>query len=1119
MLGIFGQNLAGQDLAKQAWQLEAKGDAAEARAQLQRAAEARPNDPLALQAYAEFLDHHRDQATRESYEKLRQLLGRNGASVAERTKVARRLVELDLIAGDREAAEKHLEEFRSLGGNGLSLPASAAPTGSNFIEIPGPLRSFARMAAVSPDISAEDVMGALAHNVVLNGYSASHGSESLEPTEYLKLVIRYLSQAREIEKLAGPDKVLTLEMCESSQTGDLLRILGYRMRGACGSDLTLETVNPSRAFLTIDSGFPLSTLEAALRTNRPFKLDYHPARVPILFAADYWQPAGAQKPVDFIDYFLGDPATCRLYSAMSALDPDTADQFRTDMPASKAKIYAHVLDFFGSMFELRDGRALVPGGARSEKAWNDLVGVSPERGAAFFEKLVEKDDGWLASYYDSLARINGPVQAYLAEPERLKRFYTAMRGRVTSPGPARPVFRANTDLVLLTTRMRMDPDGKPHLPGGLDVWKNLFAGKTQAKYDPKLAKAAPGWKDSEEVIEAMFGMSRKVVENEALKIFMALTDIERNRAKPLDTNTVDLLVRDFKAMGAQYPLFAEAPSLSDATIVGYMDAAHGVQQIRDVVLRADAAGMMQSLASFWQMFVRQRSIADSGADASLAAIMQPFAKIQGQRDVFDAGQKGVRKLLEAAQAPATGSVQDHMMDLLAGTKAVGDTGLSDAHQQMIQDMTRVFEAQRLVSLDTIFGLADRLENAGAGQKLDPKATATLAGRITEIQLPRTALTTRERTEQSTGYYTDRHIEAERKLNLRSAIDKAGADPQKLQDVRGSLAPVLRDTLVGLNYVHYAPPGAQVLFTNPAFVRSHDFYGTLDHQRTWLTTDVLGSGWPSNAGGRLVGSLIALPYALAECEQNFLIPTREQALIWGDLVPQMILSAVVPRWWDVTPSQLHWVGLNMNYAETLMAEAALNEGGRRRLLAVLDRHAPPSRLKKVERLLAAGDVRGAVENVVPSEMYLVARELSASDRDSGLAEEMRRMETEDGAELSPRAISHAFGTPKPLLSTSYEPALLNLRTFPTLMGYSSRILAESWESNLLYYGALADELHMQPAEMNLRVPEWTQQTVEHIFATHLEDWPALLRSLRLVGDDARQKARKAFSETNKAVALN
>ena len=45
-------------------------------------------------------------------------------------------------------------------------------------------------------------------------------------------------------------------------------------------------------------------------------------------------------------------------------------------------------------------------------------------------------------------------------------------------------------------------------------------------------------------------------------------------------------------------------------------------------------------------------------------------------------------------------------------------------------------------------------------------------------------------------------------------------------------------------------------------------------------------------------------------------------------------------------------------------------------------------------------------------------------------------------------------------------------------------------------------------LNVLVPAWTQQTVEQIFATHLEDWPALLRSLRLVGDDVRRESAQA-----------
>ena len=80
----------------------------------------------------------------------------------------------------------------------------------------------------------------------------------------------------------------------------------------------------------------------------------------------------------------------------------------------------------------------------------------------------------------------------------------------------------------------------------------------------------------------------------------------------------------------------------------------------------------------------------------------------------------------------------------------------------------------------------------------------------------------------------------------------------------------------------------------------------------------------------------------------------------------------------------------------------------------------------------------------------------------------------------RHLARIFGSPKPTLANSFQPELLNLRTFPTLMGYSSRILAESWESNLLYFGALADEIHAAPAELNVLVPEWTQQTVEADF---------------------------------------
>src|SRR6202041_1433403 len=100
---------------------------------------------------------------------------------------------------------------------------------------------------------------------------------------------------------------------------------------------------------------------------------------------------------------------------------------------------------------------VVPG---SPKSWASLAGSQPSNPGPFFEKVLTTDDGWLAGYFDALMRLgDGPVRNYLTEPERLRRFYEALRGKVTSPGPARPVFRATSDLLLLTTSLRLDRDG------------------------------------------------------------------------------------------------------------------------------------------------------------------------------------------------------------------------------------------------------------------------------------------------------------------------------------------------------------------------------------------------------------------------------------------------------------------------------------------------------------------------------------------------------------------------------------------------------------------------------------------------------------------------------------
>jgi len=430
------------------------------------------------------------------------------------------------------------------------------------------------------------------------------------------------------------------------------------------------------------------------------------------------------------------------------------------------------------------------------------------------------------------------------------------------------------------------------------------------------------------------------------------------------------------------------------------------------LFRADLVGSVQSLISLWQILVRQGTIPDKQADAAFAGIVSTYTTVRNDRDLFDAGRKGVKLLLAAAPAPAGSATQpqQRLIELLAGASVSDD---AEVRGQVEQEIGRILEAQRIVSLDTLFQLADHIEAVAKGEKLNPAIVNRLASRISEIQLPRSALSSMEKNAMGFGYWTEKHIDNQRKLNLRAAIEKAGADAEKVRDVRGQMAALLRDSLLALSYAYYAPPGAQILYTNPVFVRSHDFIGMQGTSHTWRPTELYGTGWPSNGGGRLVGSLSTLPYALAEAEQNFLIPAQTQALIWGDLVPQMILSAKIPRWWNVTTAQMHWVGLHLRYGRELLAVSAFDPQVRAQTLATLARYAAPVRTSTVSRLLEQGDVKGAADRVTPSELFSIAREMAvkpAQDSSCVLAE-LRQL-GENAKEVNYTAIPAPSVRPNP-----------------------------------------------------------------------------------------------------------
>ena len=1009
-------------------------------------------------------------------------------------------------------------------GTRSSGPA-ASPDSPEEVTLPGPLRSFLRMAAISQKVSPEEVLPLLARNVVVNGFQGGAG----KPTEFLILLNWYMDQARELMTFAGPGGVIQISSCAEAKP--LLPILGYRMRDSCGPNASLETTNADRAFLTIDSGFPLSELEDTLRGGKPFAYPFTSTGVPVLFGGKEWVAAEKNDKngkKDLVDALLRDPAMARLYWAMSRMDSETRNALWQSQGLKKLVPVAAVLDFYGSHISIRAGKVIVPGGIGAEPAWKDLVGVSPASPGEFVTRLLTKDDGWLAAYFDALSRVSQKQQPYFTESHHLHNFYEALRGKDLSPSPTRHSFRPDQGLFLLVNRLQLEANGQPHIPGGLDVWKEAMRAKSDSKIVKEWGKRAGGWNHPDQLVEAMVAVSRVSSREGPLNAFLALTEVDRNRSpeQQLNPATARMLVEKFERFGDQYLIFSEFPGLSNASIARFFTVAEGLNKVPDRLGRADALGILQANIGLWQILARQGQIPNANVNDSWMKLLSPFGTIQSSSQLFETGRSSLGEFVRAAAGKPAIS-QDEMIALLAGPSQTSPEG-QQVRQDLANRMRLVLDDQRLVSLDTLLMLGDGLNQMAKGKGAS-ESLVPLAGELREFEMPKPLFTTRERSEYAAGLYSNRHTITQMRTDLTKVL-KSQPTPAEIAEARGQLTPFLRDTLVGLNYAYYEPSGAQMLHNNPLFVRSHDFSGgdysgeaATAGEQTWRTPRLFGRGWTASGGAHLIGSMADLPYVLAKVEQDFIVPKNVQSLIWEDLVPGLMTSAVLPRWWGVTRNELHAVTLYQRTGEELLEAAAENEKIRDAVLGILSDRMLPQRSEEVEKALRTGHAEKALAETAPAETFYLAAEFrrrSPGDTShwGAAGKELEGLTVRFPAEVSWERLSEDFGVPHPALAQSYALELLNVKPFPSFLGYSSRLLAESWDSNNLYWARLADEMNYSPVMLNRLVPELTRRMVEQTFATHLEDWSAVLRAMRETGDEFRQGKIAAIPKSTVASGL-
>jgi hypothetical protein len=959
------------------------------------------------------------------------------------------------------------------------------------------------MAGISQQVSVDDVLPLVARNAYATGYL--NGT----PTEYLRLLDRYLHQAKELQMLAGSGGTIRVTSCAEAEP--LLGILGYHSRPACGQkDSILMTADAERAFLTTDSGFPLTALEEALQKGEPFTYAFPNSRVPVLFSENDWKALSGAKSrgsQTLLEILLREPAIDRLYWALSNSDAETRTALQRNPGLGRLLPYGPVLDYYGTQICIRGGRVIVPGGPSAESSWKELAGASPRSPGDFVLGLAGTDNGWLAVYFDTLSRVSAAQQTYLAAYPRLKHLYDAFKEPEPNAYPARAAFRRAPALLMLFTRLQRGPDGEPKIPGNLDTWKVILSEKSGSRVPREWAKRAHGWKHPEQLLEAMTAMSRVDTDEGPLQMYLMLNEVDSGRGdKRMSPETVLLLATKFSQLSSWYLVFSEFPDLNDESIARFVKVADAVDAIHDHSLRGNAMGMFQANLGLWQILARQGEIHEADLNQSWQQVLAPFAAIDSPAQLFDAGHASLKSVMVAASGRGDLS-HGEFIDLLAGPPQESPEG-QRMREEVGGRMRAVFDDQRLVPLDTVLTLGDGLSQMSTGAPAS-NTLVPLANELKQFELPRPIFTQSEKTEWAPGVYANRHAELQVHVDLGKVIKTPGTRAQ-LDAARGQLTPFLRDTLVGLNYAYYEPPGAQILHNNPLFVRSHDFSGEtiMGVTQLWQAPELFGQGSPAGGGAYLVGSLAELPYALATTEQDFIAPRNVQALIWKEVTSDLLVSATLPRWWSVTRNELHAVTLYQRSGEELVTAAVSNGQLRDKVIDILSERLPPQRLGQLEHALDSGDVSPGLSRLTPADTFHLAaeyrRRFPQEATSWGAASgELDALIRQYPAEVNFQRLSRDFGTPHPVMAQNYARELLNTQPFPAFGGNSSRLLGESWDSSNLYWARLADEKGYSPVVLNRLVPELTRHMVSNIFATDIEDWLALMRAMKETGEQFRQ----------------
>ena len=170
-----------------------------------------------------------------------------------------------------------------------------------------------------------------------------------------------------------------------------------------------------------------------------------------------------------------------LYHGLFGMDRETLRWIERN-PAAVRALAAHpgAAAVFAGAIRIRDNAVATPGD-NAGGVWAALVGVDPAQPVAFIERLLSRNGGALAAFYDTVARLDPARQAFAigrgGDPARVDRARRVFASTLNAAGGTiedRPFLRQDVDLLMVLRAVALDDRGVPRPPASRALWAAVF---------------------------------------------------------------------------------------------------------------------------------------------------------------------------------------------------------------------------------------------------------------------------------------------------------------------------------------------------------------------------------------------------------------------------------------------------------------------------------------------------------------------------------------------------------------------------------------------------------------------------------------------------------------------